>query len=186
MGLPGISEMAENDATLQVFTHLVGGTMSSRLFRKLREENGLCYSVSSFHAQYYHEGLWGVYCGTSKESFLKAIKLMFEVLEASSAKVIPEKEVSEAKTGLSGLIELSMELPIRRAGYNAKSLLYHGDLRNWREHIQKIEAVQPEHILEDLQALWSGKEYTLTSLGELDSEKTENEIKSLYPATLLN
>ncbi len=185
-GLPGISEMDENDVAFQVFTHLIGGTMSSRLFRKLREENGLCYSVSSFHSQYYDEGLWGVYCGTSKESFLESIKLMLEVLKASITKMIPEKEVSEAKAGLSGLIELSMELPIRRAGYNAKSLLYHGGLRDWREHIRKIEAVQPEQVLEDVQTLWSGKEYILTSLGDLDAEKTENDIKALCPTALLN
>ena len=185
-GIPGLSEQEERNAYLQVFTHLMGGTMSSRLFRKLREENGLCYSVGSFHSQFYHEGLWGVYCGTSKKSFLDSVQLMMEVLQNSLARDIPQNEVEEAKAGLSGTIELSMELPIHRAGFNARSLLYHGELRDWKQKIKEIEALKPDAMMKAVRALWSGKEYTLTSLGDLDPEKTENAIQKLHPSALLN
>ncbi len=185
-GLPGISQMEKDDVSLQIFTHLLGGTMSSRLFRKLREEHGLCYSVGSFHSRYYREGLWGIYCGTSKKSFFDAIQLMFEVLQNSFLEVIPEKEILETKAGLAGSIELAMELPIQRASYNAKSLLYHTSLRDWKQEIHKIEEIQSEKIMMDIHRLWSKKEYTLTSLGNLDREEIENHVTSLHPAILLN
>ena len=178
------AETEENSAYLKVFTHLMGGTMSSRLFRRLREENGLCYSVSAFYAKYVHEGLWGVYCGTSRETFLKAVDLMMQEIKKAVHEEIPSREIEEAKNGLAGSIELSMESPFQRASFNAKSLIYHKRLRDWRDYIGEIENITSEDITEGLLSLWNNKGYILSSLGDLDSHEIENTVKDKYPKIL--
>ena len=35
--------------SLQVFTSVLGGGMSSRLFQEVREIRGLCYAIHAFH-----------------------------------------------------------------------------------------------------------------------------------------
>ena len=50
--------------SLQVFTNMLGGGMSSRLFQEAREKRGLCYSIYSFHAPYSDIGMFGLYAGT--------------------------------------------------------------------------------------------------------------------------
>ena len=50
--------------SLQVFTNVLGGGMSSRLFQEVRENRGLCYSIYAFHAPYADTGMFGVYAGT--------------------------------------------------------------------------------------------------------------------------
>ena len=50
--------------SLQVFTNVLGGGMSSRLFQEAREKRGLCYSIYSFHAPYSDVGMFGLYAGT--------------------------------------------------------------------------------------------------------------------------
>jgi predicted Zn-dependent peptidase len=50
--------------SLQVFTNILGGGMSSRLFQEARERRGLCYSIYSFHIPYSDTGMFGLYAGT--------------------------------------------------------------------------------------------------------------------------
>jgi predicted Zn-dependent peptidase len=50
--------------SLQVFTSVLGGGMSSRLFQEVREQRGLCYAIYAFHAPYSDTGMFGLYAGT--------------------------------------------------------------------------------------------------------------------------
>lgn len=165
IGLPGISLRKENSASIAVFSQLMGGSMSSRLFRKLREEYGFCYSVSAFQAGYYNEGLWGVYVGTSPTYLDKAFAVLVEELQIALRGEIPEVEVEEAKSGLASYIELSMENPMRRAIYNANSLFFYGRLRDWRERVTEIENSSADDIWQTVQSLWRGQKFNFTSLG---------------------
>src|ERR1700675_3208391 len=52
MALPGIAVTDPTLYSLEAFTNILGGGMSSRLFQEARERRGLCYSISSFHMPY--------------------------------------------------------------------------------------------------------------------------------------
>ena len=51
--------------TAQVYATAMGGGMSSRLFQKIREERGLCYSIFAQSGAYEDTGQITVYAGTS-------------------------------------------------------------------------------------------------------------------------
>ena len=51
-----------------MFSTLLGGGMSSRLFQEVREKRGLAYSIYSFLSSYTDGGLFGVYAGTGKDA----------------------------------------------------------------------------------------------------------------------
>ena len=42
----------------------MGESMSSRLFQKLREENGYCYTIYSFRSIYNYYSMWNIYANT--------------------------------------------------------------------------------------------------------------------------
>ncbi|WP_164064469.1 insulinase family protein, partial [Serratia marcescens] len=52
LALDGLPQRDEKLFSLQVFTNILGGGMSSRLFQEVREKRGLCYSIYTFHAAY--------------------------------------------------------------------------------------------------------------------------------------
>ena len=52
----------DNLYSLQVFTNVLGGGMSSRLFQEVREKRGLCYTIHAFHMPYSDTGLFGALC----------------------------------------------------------------------------------------------------------------------------
>ncbi len=64
LALEGLSQKHADYFSLQVFTIVLGGGMSSRLFQEVREKRGLCYTISAFHAPYSDTGMFGIYAGT--------------------------------------------------------------------------------------------------------------------------
>jgi len=46
----GFSGVQEQRYAAKLLTHVLGGSMSSRLFQKIREEYGLCYYIGANHS----------------------------------------------------------------------------------------------------------------------------------------
>jgi len=164
LSLPGTKSSPKETADLSVLTHYLGGTMSSRLFVELREKRGLCYSVSTFHSQFLHEGVWGIFCATSPDKFATAVETSLAELEAVASK-IDASELEESKSGLKGSLELMMESAHRRASYNARMYLYHGIDRDWRQYLRDIDQVTPQTIAKAVHSLWAKAKPSVTSVG---------------------
>src|SRR6267378_1421512 len=64
LAMPGVPQCDPSLFSLQVFTSVLGGGMSSRLFQEVREIRGLCYAIYAFHAPYSDTGMFGLYAGT--------------------------------------------------------------------------------------------------------------------------
>ena len=185
VSLPGLKAELEQPADLSVLTHYLGGTMSSRLFVELREKKGLCYSVSTFHSQFLHEGVWGIFCASSPDKFAVAVETALGEINAL-ASGIDAGELEESKSGLKGSIELSMESAYRRASYNARMQLYHGVVRDWREYLSGVDRVTASSFLSTLRHLWRGSAPGITSLGPKMVTTTQKKLSRLVKEPLLN
>ncbi len=64
LAMEGVPQRDPTLYSLQVFTNVLGGGMSSRLFQEVREVRGLCYAIYTFHWPYSDTGLFGLYAGT--------------------------------------------------------------------------------------------------------------------------
>jgi predicted Zn-dependent peptidase len=159
--------------------------MSSRLFIELREKRGLCYTVSTFHSQFLHEGVWGIFCATSPEKYTSAVETAIAELEAL-ASGIDAGELEESKSGLKGSIELAMEGAYRRASYNARTWLYHGELRDWREYLMRVDRVTPTSFLSAIRQFWRGASPAITGLGPAIKAATKSKLQKLISAPLFN
>ena len=62
MALEGVPVRDEQLYSLQVFTSVLGGGMSSRLFQEVREKRGLCYTIQAFHMPYADTGTFRALC----------------------------------------------------------------------------------------------------------------------------
>ncbi|MBO4245256.1 MAG: insulinase family protein [Bacilli bacterium] len=89
----------------RVFNEIFGhGTLSNKLFKKVREENSLCYHISS-NMQYYINA-FVVGAGIKKSNFDKTIKLIKECLVEMQEGKFSETDVEEAKK----LLDFSYEM----------------------------------------------------------------------------
>lgn len=180
LSIPSFSIMQEAEYW-EVFSNALGGSMSSRLFQKLREENGLCYTIQTLSSRYFAEGLWGIYGATSTDTFFEAVDLTLKELAMALSEGLTTTEVYENISGLSGVIEMSFESASTRASFNGRSLMYYNRLRNYEDRINRIEALTPYLVNSQVQTVLE-KPFPVmfTSLGPLDKKQVEDRVQKLY------
>ncbi|NLI76622.1 MAG: insulinase family protein [Candidatus Riflebacteria bacterium] len=83
---------------LEVLNQILGSGFVSRLFRRLRTEEGLAYSVFGFfQSAYDHEGLCYFGCSTKSENTVKAIKSLFREIGEVRKSEVTDEELATAK-----------------------------------------------------------------------------------------
>ena len=126
-----------------VFNNLLGGGLSSRLFKEVREERGLCYEIHSFHWSYSDTGIFGISAGTDPGDAVDLVTLTMDVLNAT-VDGATEAEVGRAKAqmkvGLLGALESSSS----RTDQMARQVLIFGRTFALEEIVAKIDAVTVE------------------------------------------
>lgn len=132
---------------LLVLNTYLGGGMSSKLFQKLREKNGLAYSVYSFTDFFLDVGLFGVYIGTDKNKLTKVQDLLYNELNLVNEKLLSGGILKNLKNQLKGNIVLGLENTSRRMSRLAKNEIYFNEYIGIDELIEQIDAVDSETIL---------------------------------------
>jgi predicted Zn-dependent peptidase len=92
-----------------VFNTFFGESMSSRLFQRLREELGLCYSVYSFRTYFTDVALWTIYMNTVPGFVPAALEALNEELGRLCSSPPTEAELDDAKSQLKGNMVLARE-----------------------------------------------------------------------------
>jgi predicted Zn-dependent peptidase len=126
--------------TAQVYATAMGGGMSSRLFQKIREDRGLCYSIYAQSSAYEDTGSVTIYAGTSAEEIGELTALTLTELKRA-ADDMTEAEVARARAQLRAGLLMGLESPSSRAERNARLLSIWGRIPAVSEAVAKIDAV---------------------------------------------
>ena len=143
LALPGLSQRDPNLFSLQVFTSVVGGGMSSRLFQEVREIRGLCYSIYTFHAPYSDTGMFGLYAGTDANDVPELMRVVVgEITNAVDS--IGEAEIARAKAQMKAGLLMALESSSARTEQLARQMFAWGRPIPINELVARIEAVTVE------------------------------------------
>ncbi len=145
LGYEAVPSHHDDFMALQVFTTMLGGGMSSRLFQEIRERLGLCYSVSSFMTGYQDSGVLGVYSACAREQLPELLGAILRVLDSASAPPSAD-ELLRAKNQLKAGIVMTRESTSSIAEWMARHLLVYGRYRPAEELLASIEAITPDHM----------------------------------------
>ncbi|WP_051577720.1 M16 family metallopeptidase [Paracoccus yeei] len=136
----------------QIWTSALGGGMSSRLFQKVREERGLCYSIfaqSGFHDD---TGMVTVYAGTSADQVGDLANITIDEIRRS-AEDMTEAEIARARAQLKAGLLMGLESPTGQAERMARSLAIWGRVSEPAEVAARIDAVTVEDVRDHAQRL---------------------------------
>ena len=147
--LPGLHYNHEDRYAAQLFSNILGGGMSSRLFQELREELGLCYSVYSFGASYHDVGAFGIYLALNRENEEKALEKILEILRDLKENGVSQTELERANSQVKTSVLLSLESTSARMNRMGRNALHRGHIPTAEEVIANYDAVSTE----DVQAL---------------------------------
>lgn len=126
--------------TSQIYATAMGGGMSSRLFQKIREERGLCYSIFAQAGAYEDTGQITLYAGTSAEEIGDLTDLTIDELKRA-AEDMSEAEVARARAQIKAGMLMGLESPSSRAERIARLLSMHGRVPPVEEAVARIDAV---------------------------------------------
>lgn len=102
-------------ATLQVIDSLLGSGMSSRLFKDLREQEGLAYQLGSGYSPNVLRGSFLLYIGTNPQTLDKAKSGLFAEITRLKTEYVGDKELQDAKEKLLGNYVIGLETNIDKA-----------------------------------------------------------------------
>jgi zinc protease len=104
---------------LKVLSSVLGGGMSSRLFRVLRDEKGLAYAVGSFYPTRREASRLVIHIGTAPANAAQAEAGLGEEVARLREEPVPADELARAKTFLAGNVVLDMRTNARQSFYRA-------------------------------------------------------------------
>jgi predicted Zn-dependent peptidase len=164
LALEGVPQKDPTLYSLQVFTSVVGGGMSSRLFQEVREMRGLCYAIYSFHMPYSDTGFFGLYAGTDAKDAPELMRVVVDQI-AEAAETVSEAEVARAKAQMKAGLLMALESSGARAEQLARQMLAYGRPIPLEEIVSRIEAVTVETTRAAGRALITGSRPAVAALG---------------------
>jgi predicted Zn-dependent peptidase len=163
----GFRGPAYRDADLyvsQVYTTALGGGMSSRLFQKVREERGLCYSIYAQSGSYEDTGMVTIYAGTSEGEIGDLCALTMDELKRA-AEDMTEAEVARARAQMKAGLLMGLESPSSRAERLARYIAIWGAVPGLAEATARIDAVTRADVLAYAERLVSQRDTALALYG---------------------
>lgn len=155
MGMEGLAFLDPDFYAASVFSTLLGGGMSSRLFQEVREKRGLAYSIYSYLSCFSDGGLFGIYAGTGKDEVAEVVPLVFDEI-AKLADGVPANEIARARAQIKSAILMSRESTYSRCEQLARQMMVFKRPLPIEEIVAGIEAVDEEALCRFAAKLLSG------------------------------
>ena len=164
-GGPGISRGDERRFALAVLDTIFGGSVSSRLFREVREKRGLAYSVGSYTHEFVDRGFVASYVGTRADNVAEACEIIGRELASLSIEGVSDDELRRAKEHVKGRLVLGLESTGSRMSRIARAVLFGIPLLSIDEMLERIEGVSAEEVAELSAELYDPAKFAAACVG---------------------
>ncbi|MBN2168622.1 MAG: insulinase family protein [Actinobacteria bacterium] len=168
IGSKGLPAGHPDRFALYIMDNILGGSMSSRLFQKIREELGLVYSIYSFSSMFTGMGMVGIYCGTHPDKAQEVLEMITDELIDIKKKGFDSKELERSKNHIKGTLLISSENSASTMNRIAKSEIQSDEYLSIDEVSERIEKVTLDDIYRVYDATWGSRSASLAVVGPVD------------------
>jgi predicted Zn-dependent peptidase len=165
-GGPGICRDDERRFALAVFDSILGGSSSSRLFREVREERGLAYSVGTYSEQFTDTGAVATYVGTREDNVEEVCRIIGGEYSRIRKEPVSVEELDRAKEHVKGRLVLSGESSAARMNRIARSTLHDIPLLSLDEMLAKVDAVSVGDVSDLARELYDPEHLSAAAVGK--------------------
>lgn len=176
LGMPGVSQRAEERYAAYLLNTALGGGMSSRLFQEVREKRGRAYAVYSFLTSYLDAGYLGIHVGTSAEWVEEVVTVILGELRSLQQNGLRPAELTRVKNQLKGNLLLGLETSDNRMSRIAKNEIYFGTDVAPTEVAARIDATTNDEIVALTHRLICSEAMALTLLGDLKGKPVGDDL----------
>ncbi len=130
---------------------VLGGGMSSRLFQKIREELGLCYSIYSYASQYKDNGILEIYAGVNTSSRDLAVNAIVNEVKNFKKNGITEQEFLRGKEQIKSAFIFGRESTASQMLLYGKYLLFLEQEYDYQKRVKEIESITLSDVNESIE-----------------------------------
>jgi len=127
---------------------VLGGGMSSRLFQKIREELGLCYSVYSYASSYKDSGVLEIYAGVNTASRDLAVNAIAEEVQKFKKEGVTEQEFLRGKEQIKSAFIFGRESTASQMLLYGRYLLFLNKEYDYQQRVKEIESLSLKDVRE--------------------------------------
>lgn len=163
--------------SVSVMNNAFGGSMSSRLFQKIREERGLAYDVYSQPAAYSKCGAFTIYTGVNPNRASEALEVILDEMGAMAKDGLTEEEFTRASDQLKGNYTLGLESTGARMNAIGKSRLLTGKVRTAEDTLADIQGVTQDSICEIMPIVFDRDHMSAAAVGKIEPKTLKKVLK---------
>lgn len=167
---------SEERQVLRMLSLLLGETMSSRLFQELRENRGLCYSISSDFSLYEDTGTFEIHAGLDAARLEESILAIHHLLDQVLTEGFSDAELAQAKRFAMGQARIGLESPQAQMGWMGDSLTSFGKIVDPVASRNMLDCVTLPQIKELAHKTFKLENLAIASIGP----HSEQEIRTIF------
>lgn len=141
MGLPVTSFRDSQRFEAYIINAMLGGGMTSRLYQRVREKNGLVYSVYSTLQSFADFGILNIYAACDPENMQAVIKAISSEIRKLRAKKISQHDLDMYRTQIKGALLMGADDIENRMSSIAVSEMIYKKYRTVDEVIDELQGV---------------------------------------------
>lgn len=165
-------------SALKVLSTILGNSMSSRLFQKMRTDLGICYYVRSAVSDLTDHGALVISAGVDSTRVEQGIKgILDEMIKIRDEKV-PASELQKAKDYLIGNMYLGLESSDSLAQFYGFQEIFKQKIKTPKDIEKEIEKITASNVSRIAKEIITNKKLNLAIVGKYkDAERFKNILK---------
>lgn len=149
-----------------VIANVLGGGMSSRLFQKIREQMGLCYTVYSYYSSYVDAGALTVYAGLGGDRLRDAYNAVFDELRSFKKQGATEAEFDLVKQQLKSALVFAEESTTAQMTLYGKRMLLFNEIYDFDAKLDKINSLSLSDVNDCVRELFNVDKFAVSTVGK--------------------
>lgn len=150
---------------IEVLKTILGQGMSSRLFRKLREEMGVCYYVRAQSENNLDHGKFVISSGVDIARAELVLSVIMGELKRLKKELVQKEELDKAKELMLGSMAMGLEASDELASYFGGQEIMRRKLMGAEEYAKKIRAVSSAQVRAMARMLFKNNKANLAVVG---------------------
>lgn len=165
IGVRGYDMLHPYKFTLDVMSVILGGMMSSRMFKEVREKLGAAYYIRTYNYCDTDTGSLVTLAGVDNGKLDKVIEVILKEYKKLTKIKVSDVEIKKAKEYIKGKIVLKMESSDAQASFYGMQELLKNDIMFIEDVFKKIDAVTAEDIMKVSKDIFKNEKLNMAIIG---------------------
>ena len=169
----------KRNSALSVLGGVLGSGMSSRLFRKIRDEMGVGYYVRAGNSTSTDSGYFAVSAGVANDRLEEVLRAVLAEMQTLKQELVSPEELTKVKEHMVGMLYLSLESSDDLAEYYGMQEVLRRDIKTPKEKEKIIRAVTAEDVRAMARKIFVEKNLNLALIGPTKDAEALKKILTL-------